>query len=524
MATVSSVLSSDQITSLIQQASTAYQAPATALQAQEQPIETQISALGQVQSALSGLQSSLSSLADLGGLAQRSVSTSPSGAVQASATNSAAIGTYSLTNIHLAQAENLVSSGFASTSGALGAGTIAIQTSGGSPVTITVPSGQDTLSGIAAAINQANAGVAATVIYDGSSFHLVLTADATGTTNAFTVSGSGGLAGFSFGTGASGLTETETPANASFSLNGIAITSGSNTISGVVPGLSLTLAASGSASVTVTQDVSALVQGAQDVVTALNTALGTIAQFSSYSQTSGGGPLIGDVGLQIIRTDLLNAVTSPVGIGLSSSSQFNSLSSIGFSVTSAGTVTLDTTTLQSAAQTNYAVVAGLLGNLGTATNPNVTVASTGAATAGTYALSVATNTSGSITGTVNGEGASGSGGLLTVSGSGPAQGLQLQISAGVTGSLGSVTVSQGLFGQLTSILNGALGASGSVSQEITSLTASITSMNSQIATLQQQAQQETLALTQQYATAQATISQLTTVSNFLSTYFNQTSG
>jgi len=54
-------------------------------------------------------------------------------------------------------------------------------------------------------------------------------------------------------------------------------------------------------------------------------------------------------------------------------------------------------------------------------------------------------------------------------------------------------------------------------------------MNQRIAALQQQAQQETLTLTltltltQQYGVAQATLSQLGTVSNFLSTYFNQPS-
>jgi hypothetical protein len=49
-------------------------------------------------------------------------------------------------------------------------------------------------------------------------------------------------------------------------------------------------------------------------------------------------------------------------------------------------------------------------------------------------------------------------------------------------------------------------------------------MNTQIVALQKLAQQQTTALTQQYAQAQATINQLSTVSNFLSTYFNQSSG
>ena len=54
------------------------------------------------------------------------------------------------------------------------------------------------LSAIAAAIDQADAGVNANVVFDGSSYHLVLTGDATGTANAFTVSGTGGLAGLSY--------------------------------------------------------------------------------------------------------------------------------------------------------------------------------------------------------------------------------------------------------------------------------------------------------------------------------------
>jgi flagellar hook-associated protein 2 len=154
MAAISSVLSSDQITSLIGQASAAYQAPANTLQAQEQPIQAQISALGQVQGALSSLQSALAGLADVGTLPQRSVTTSPSGAVDATVTNDAATGTYSLSNIQLAQAESLVSTGFASTSASLGAGSIVIQTGSGSTVTINIANGQDTLSGIANAIDQ----------------------------------------------------------------------------------------------------------------------------------------------------------------------------------------------------------------------------------------------------------------------------------------------------------------------------------------------------------------------------------
>jgi flagellar capping protein FliD len=103
--------------------------------------------------------------------------------------------------------------------------------------------------------------------------------------------------------------------------------------------------------------------------------------------------------------------------------------------------------------------------------------------------------------------------------------MTLQISPGATGPLGEVTVGQGLYGRLNSVLNAALATdTGGLTAEIKSLNDSVTSMNQQIVDLQKQAQQETLALTQQFSAAQATLSQLQTVSNFLTTYFAQTSG
>jgi flagellar hook-associated protein 2 len=390
---------------------------------------------------------------------------------------------------------------------------------------VAIASGQSSLAGIANAIDAANVGVQATVIFDGTSYHLVLTGDGTGTANGFTVSGAGGLANFSYSSGSSGskgFSETEAAANASFSLNGIAVTSGSNTISGGVPGMTLTLAASGSATVTVTHSVQSLDQAANSLVTALNTVLSTINQYSSFSQTSGAGPLLGDVGLQVLRSALLDAITAPP----SGTGQYNSLSAIGFSITSGGAISFNDATFQAAAQSNYAAVAGLLGKAATASDPNVTVQATGAAQPGVYAVDVTSNSGGAVSGSVNGEAASGSGGVLTVTGAGAAQGLVLQIATGVTGALGEVTVGDGLFGTLSSLVNSALASGGGgVTGEIANLNASITGMNQQVAQLQQQAAQETAALTQQYSNAEATLSQLQTVSDFLTTYFNQgTSG
>jgi flagellar hook-associated protein 2 len=525
---ISSLLSSSQITSLIQQASAAYQLPAAALQTQEVPIKAQISALGKVQSALSGLQSALAGLADVSDLAQRTATASQNGVVQATVTNATPPGTYSLSNVQLAHAETVISSGSASASGSLGSGSIAIQIGSGSAVTVNVASGSSSLSGIAAAIDQANAGVTATVLFDGSLYHLVLTSDATGAANAFTVSGSGGLSGLSYQTGVSGggLALTQAATNAGFSLNGISITSGSNQIGSVIPGLSLTLTGSGSTTVTVGQSTDALGSAAQNVAQALNATLGLINQETAFSSASGAGPLLGNVGLEVLRQNLLNALTAQNGVGSAVGSPYTSLSSVGFGITSGGTVTFDASKFQTAAQTNYAAVASLLGAVGVASNPSVSVNSLSATPAGNYAIDVTSNANGVVTGTINGVAASGTGGLLVVNAGGSSLlGLALQIAPGVTGSLGAVTVSQGLFGSFSSLVTSALASgSGSVTGEITSLNTSITSLNQQITTLQQQASQQTQELTAQFSTATAALAQLSTVSSFLSSYFNQSSG
>jgi flagellar hook-associated protein 2 len=528
---VSSLLSSSDIQSLISQASTAYQQPATTLEDQEKPIQSQISALGAVQSTLSDLQSALSQLSGVETLTQRTVSSSASGIVAATATNAAPLGTYSLTNVQLAHAETLISSGSTSASGSLGSGSISIKVGDHSAVTVNIASGSSSLSGVAAAINQADTGVNASVVFDGANYHLVLTSNASGTANAFSVSGTGGLTKLSYSSGASGasgssLRETQDATNAGFTYNGISVTSGSNTISGVISGLTLTLAGSGSATISVSQSTTALDSAAQSVVQALNETLTAINKETAYTAASGGGPLLGDVSIEELQQSLLNAFSAQIGVGSTAGgSSFNSLSSVGIQITSGGTVTLDANTFQAAAEQNYDAVASLLGAVGVAGNSNVSVNAIGETQPGTYAVNVTSNNNGVVSGTINGLAASGADGALAVIGGGSLGGLSLQITAGVTGNLGNVTVSQGLYGSLSSLVNAALSSgSGGVTGQISSLNKTISSMNTQITSLQKEATQETQELTTQFDNAESTLNQLTTVSSFLSTYFNQSSG
>ena len=277
--------------------------------------------------------------------------------------------------------------------------------------------------------------------------------------------------------------------------------------------------------VVLAQNSDALEGAAQGLVSALNGVLGAIEKNANYSPASGGGPLFGNVGIEIIRSDLLSAISTTTNPATALGSPYSSLSSIGFTVTSGGTITFDPTAFENAAQTNYGAVASLLGEVGTATNAGVSVEGIGSAPPGTYAVSVASNSAGTVVGTINGEPASGSGGLMTVNDHGIAQGLSVQIAPGVTGALGTVSISEGAFAALSSLVNSALASgTGAVTGQIANLNTTLTAMNKQVNTLLAQAKQETQLLTQQFSQAQATLSQLDTVSSFLTTFFKLSSG
>ena len=633
---LSGLVSGVNINQLISTISAAYQQPITLLQSQGQSYQTTLSAWGQMQGSLSSLQSALAGLQNIGSLNNRSVTLSNSSAASATVQANAPLGTYSLSNIVLAQAQSVYSQDFSSASNtAVGTGTLQIQVGSGTVANVTIDSSNNTLNGIAAAINSANAGVNAAVIYDGAGYRLTLSGANTGSGSAFTVSTSGAtgsLSSLSYSSGTSGgMTLSQAAQNASFTVNGLNISSATNSVSGAIPGVSLNLlAASGSTTLTVGTDSTAFVSAVQNFVSAFNSAMGTMNQLTAYGGPSGqSGPLIGNAALTSLRTQLLNLISGQ-GIGTVPNSPYASLGGVGVNLNKDGTLVLDTGTLNQALSSNYNAVAGLFGQVGTTTNSNVQYVAAGSATqAGTYAVgvtsaatqasvtasnpvasggitsnetltitsgstSVAVNlTSGStisaivstinsalaqqglsgisaldnngslelqtsgygsaqtfsvvsnvaagsgstgigtttltgtgtdVVGTVNGQAASGAGQQMTVTGPGNALGLQLTITGQATGNLGTVTVSQGLYQQMTSILSSALNSqTGFIAAAADGLNQTINGINNQITQLQQSAQAQTALLTQQFQAMQAQLAQLQSVGNYLNAFFNTTS-
>jgi len=168
------------------------QVPITNLQDEVTSENTAISTLGQLSSDFTSVQSALSAI-DLSLSIPPVAATASSGApFTTDATGGALAGSYAITVSQLAAAQSVASQGYASETDSVGTGTMII-TIGGVATPITIDSSNDTLDGVAAAINSANLGVTAQVFNTGlagAPYRLEVTSNSTGAAQSFTVSSS----------------------------------------------------------------------------------------------------------------------------------------------------------------------------------------------------------------------------------------------------------------------------------------------------------------------------------------------
>ncbi|HDS1745539.1 MULTISPECIES: flagellar filament capping protein FliD [Pseudomonas] len=328
--------------------------------AQEESVEAEISAYGTLTSALDTLQSAAEALADAS--LYESLSTSISGSGVAVTTSSEAVaGTYSIEVTQLAQAQSLATDGISDTTTTLGTGTLTLQAGSNDAVSITLDSSNNTLEGLRDAINDADAGITATIVSDGSDspYRLVLTSDSTGTEAAMTVSYSSSdssdlaasLFGYADGTG--NMTETVAAQDAELTINGIAITSQSNTVEEALQGVTLTLSDTGSSqTLTITRDTDSIESAITAFVDAYNDFVTTVDELTAYDADAGtSGELLGDSTTRRISTELASDIYTQIGSGT-----FSYLSQLGIALESDGTLSIDEDTLASALEDNIDAV------------------------------------------------------------------------------------------------------------------------------------------------------------------------
>jgi flagellar hook-associated protein 2 len=172
----------------------AAQVPITAEQDQLVGVNTAISTLGSISGDFTTLQNALSTLNTSTTIPPVGATASANAPFSAMVNGSPIDGTYAVNVSQLAQAETLGSQGYTSDTASTGDGTFTITVGSDAPGVITVNSTNDTLDGLAQAINSTpNIGVTAQVVdtgAPGAPYRLVLTANSTGTDAAFTVSSS----------------------------------------------------------------------------------------------------------------------------------------------------------------------------------------------------------------------------------------------------------------------------------------------------------------------------------------------
>jgi flagellar hook-associated protein 2 len=345
------------ISAIVSSLTTAFGAGQTAQLTNEQTtLDSQVSAYGTFTAALDTLQAALPPLEDPSQLAAFSATVADKSIASATTSSDAVAGSYSLQVNNLATVATATSAALSSTA-PVGTGTLTIAV-GGSSTAITIDSTNNTLAGIAAAINSApNAGVSASVIATTGGSRLVLTGTSTGAANQITVTPSGGDGGLA------SLALTTVPAqDASYTINGFAATSGSNVVANAVSGVTLDLLTASvpgvSTTLTVSPDTTSAQTSIDNFVTAVNGVLSSIQTLTGYNpSTQQAGPLNGNATLEAFQDQLQNIL----GQFTSGGGAVKSLSDLGITTGTDGTYSSDDTTLGNALSGSLAAVGNLLG-------------------------------------------------------------------------------------------------------------------------------------------------------------------
>ena len=368
------------------------QRPVNLLDKKVSTFQAKLSALGTLKGALSTFQTALKGLSTIskftamtGTMADPSIATVTAGA-------KAAAGTYSIEVSKLAQAQKLATSGQASSSAAIGAGTITFDmgkitggtldaatgqytgagfaSAGTGLKTVTIDPANTSLTGIRDAINKAGVGVTASIVNDGSATpnRLVLTQTSTGEASSMKISVDGDAA---LGTllnhdpaATQGLKQTVAAQNAEFKLDGLTISSASNNAGNVIEGVTLNLVKTNvgtPTSLTVARDTASVTESVNKFVSAYNAINKTLTDLTSYNEaTKTGAVLNGDATARSMQSQLRAVLSAPVASG---GTAFTVLSEIGVTV-KAGVMAVDDTKLKKAIENNFDDIASLFAAVG----------------------------------------------------------------------------------------------------------------------------------------------------------------
>jgi len=422
MITVSGVGSGLDIESLVTQLVAAEREPTdNRLLRQDAQLTSELSAFGLFKGALASFQVGLASLNNLSTYGQRVATSGDEDVAAISASETASTGSYSLAVSQLSTNHSLASAGYSSVTDTVGEGELTLRfgTTDYAPpdpgpesynsftlnpdrgvATITIDSSNNTLEGVRDAINDADVGVSATIVNDGSAFRLLLNSEQTGAENSLEISvsdsGDGndtdaaGLSALAFNASAVNLSQTVAAQDAVFSVNGLSISSASNTVSNVLEGVDIELKdLTGATPIefSISEDTASLKSAIDGFVDGYNQFIATANSVTAFDPTSlSAAPLQGDFSVRSIASQLRQVLTNAVE---GFDGPIDSLSEIGITTNTDGTLAIDSARLDTALEESFAEIAGLFTAVGFPTDNSIDFVTSGEDTeVGSYAVEV----------------------------------------------------------------------------------------------------------------------------------------
>ena len=346
--------------------------PLDTLKLQAATVSTKISAFGQIKSLVSAFSDAAGKLASLTGWNGVSTTSSDSKFVSATAIGGTLPTTFSVEVQGLAKAQATASAALLPVGGALGAGTLRLELGKWSvaPASFTPSSGQpvdiaitatDKLSDVASKINGANAGVTASILSDASGERLLLRSKSTGEEFGFRLSVmEGGDTDITSpgNTDASGLsrlvagsTVTQVGADARATVNGIAVTSATNTFASTISGVTFKAeqVTTAPVDITVSKDDSAIKANIDAFVKAYNDINQLLQEATKFDpKTNSAGLFQGDSTTVALQNSLRNAIQSVT----SSGGPFQRLVDLGITQQRGGDLAVDSAKLNKALTEN----------------------------------------------------------------------------------------------------------------------------------------------------------------------------
>ena len=342
--------------------------PLNRLQARKAQYQAKQSALTDLQSRINNLQELVGGLRVAQELRLGLAQSSDRDVLSASASGAVSEGSYTVEVNQLARAEKQVHAGLAALDSLVGAGQL-VYTYDGQTRTLQTTA-ETTLEGLRDLINNdaGNPGVSVSLLeYEVDAdhvFHLVLTGADSGSDYGITIEAATTLAGFA--PGPANWTETQSAQDAQVRVDGYPpgdwIDKSSNTISDVIPGVTLTLAGEGTATITVNRDTSKIKTDLANLAAIYNGIVDRVADYAGYDpETETGGIMQGDSVLNIFVQQIRSALVGTVPGFKAGTDTFTLVSDIGLEIDREGHLEFDEDVLDDALAEDYQAVLNLIG-------------------------------------------------------------------------------------------------------------------------------------------------------------------